>query len=56
MRADEGDETVNDYAVEGEQTLGRIKDSQRSALGRFLLRITTFVGANKAAAGGRRAR
>ena len=58
MRAEEGDETVNDYAVEGEQTLGRIKDSQRagSALGRFVLRITKFVGANKAAAGGRRAR
>jgi hypothetical protein len=58
MRAEEGDETVNDYAVEGEQTLGRIKDSQRagSALGGFLLRITKFVGANKAAAGGRRAR
>jgi hypothetical protein len=27
MRAEEGDETVKDYAVEGEQTLGRIKDS-----------------------------
>jgi hypothetical protein len=57
MRAEEGDETVNDYAVEGEQTLGRIKDSQRagSPLGRLFLRITKFVGANKAGAGGRRA-
>jgi len=30
MRAEEGDETVNDYAVEGRQALGRIKSSQRS--------------------------
>ena len=29
MRAEEGDETVNDYAAKGQQTLGRIKDSQR---------------------------
>jgi hypothetical protein len=51
MRAEEGDETVNDYAVEGEQTLDRIKDSQRagSPLGRLFLRIARFVGANKAA-------
>lgn len=30
MRAEEGDETVNDYAAEGRQTLGRIKASQRA--------------------------
>ena len=30
MRAEEGDETVNDYAVEGKQTLGRIQAIQRS--------------------------
>ncbi len=30
MRAEEGDETVNDYAIEGKQTLGRIKSSQRA--------------------------
>jgi hypothetical protein len=58
MRAEEGDETVNDYAAEGEQTLGRIKDSQRagSPLGRLFLRITKFVGANRASVGRRRPR
>ncbi len=30
MRAEEGDENVKDYAAEGEQTLGRIKGSQRT--------------------------
>ena len=30
MRAEEGDETVKDYATEGKQTLGRIKDSQHA--------------------------
>jgi hypothetical protein len=30
MRAEEGDETVEDYAVEGRQTLGRIQAIQRS--------------------------
>lgn len=30
MRAEEGDETVKDYAAEGKQTLGRIKASQRA--------------------------
>jgi hypothetical protein len=41
MRAEEGDETVNDYAAEGKQTLGRIKDTQRqgSPLGRVVRRI-----------------
>lgn len=29
MRAEEGDESVKDYAAEGKQTLGRIKSSQR---------------------------
>ncbi|ORW15728.1 hypothetical protein [Mycobacterium nebraskense] len=30
MRAEEGDETVQDYAAEGKQALGRIKASQRA--------------------------
>ncbi|WP_167380239.1 hypothetical protein [Mycobacterium scrofulaceum] len=30
MRAEEGDESVKDYAAEGEQTLGKIKASQRA--------------------------
>lgn len=30
MRAEEGDETVKDYAAEGKQALGRIKASQRA--------------------------
>jgi hypothetical protein len=44
MRAEEGNETVNDYAVEGKQTLGRIKDSQRAAspLGRIVRRFAKF--------------
>ncbi len=48
MRAEEGDETVKDYAVEGKQALGRIKDSQRagSPLGRFVRRIAKFFGAD----------
>lgn len=41
MRAEEGNESLKDYAVEGEQTLDKIKESQpaRSPLGRFLRRI-----------------
>jgi len=41
MRAEEGNETVNDYAIEGEQTLDRIKDSQRARtpLGRVVRRL-----------------
>ena len=38
MRAEEGDETVEDYAAEGRQTLGRIQAIQRSGrrrLGKF---------------------
>jgi len=31
MRAEEGDETVKDYANEGEQTLNRIKKAQDSS-------------------------
>ncbi|GLB84838.1 hypothetical protein [Mycobacterium kiyosense] len=30
MRAEEGDESVKDYAIEGEQALDRIKKSTRS--------------------------
>jgi hypothetical protein len=45
MRAEEGDETVNDYAIEGKQTLGRIKDCQRagSPLGRVIRRLAKFL-------------
>jgi hypothetical protein len=45
MRAEEGDETVNDYATEGKQTLGRIKDTQRagSPLGRVVRRLSKFL-------------
>ena len=41
MRAEEGDESVKDYAAEGKQTLGRIKDSQRagSPVGRLVRRV-----------------
>jgi hypothetical protein len=41
MRAEEGDETVNDYAVEGKQTHDKIKETQRagSPLGRVVARI-----------------
>jgi hypothetical protein len=44
MRAEEGDETVNDCAAEGKQTIDRIEDSQRagSPLGRFVRRLTEF--------------
>ena len=31
MRAEEGDETIKDYADEGEQTLSKIKDAQDSS-------------------------
>ena len=45
MRADEGDETVNHYAIEGKQTLGRIKDCQRggSPLDRVVRRLAKFL-------------
>jgi hypothetical protein len=50
MRAEEGDETINDYAAEGKQALGRIKDSQRagSPLGRFVRRLTKFFRGERA--------
>jgi len=45
MRAEEGDETVNDYAIESKQTLGRIKDSQRagSPFGRVVRRLAKLL-------------
>jgi hypothetical protein len=54
MRAEEGDETVNDYAVEGKQTLGRIKDSQRagSPLGRIVGRFAKFFRGEQDSPGG----
>jgi hypothetical protein len=44
MRAEEGDETVDDYAAEGKQTFDRIKESQRARgpFGRAIRRITEF--------------
>ncbi|WP_407689050.1 hypothetical protein [Mycobacterium sp. HUMS_1102779] len=44
MRAEEGDETVEDYAVEGEQALGKLKSSQRPGirLGRIARRFATM--------------
>ncbi|SPM34355.1 hypothetical protein BN971_02532 [Mycobacterium rhizamassiliense] len=30
MRAEEGDESLKDYAVEGKQTLGKIKETQHA--------------------------
>jgi hypothetical protein len=54
MRAEEGDETVNDYAAQGKQTLGRIKDSQRagSPLGRIVRRFTKFFRGEHDSPGG----
>jgi hypothetical protein len=48
MRAEEGDETVKDYAIESKQTLGRIKDAQsaRRPVGRFVRRLAKFFGAS----------
>jgi hypothetical protein len=47
--AEEGDETINGYAVQGEQTLGRIKDSQRagSPAGRIVRRFASSFGAKR---------
>ncbi|WP_172826687.1 hypothetical protein [Mycobacterium sp. 1423905.2] len=53
MRAEEGDESVKDYAKEGEQTLNRIKDSQQQG-GGFLGQIgRRVVGLFKSASGSR---
>jgi hypothetical protein len=52
MRAEEGDESVKDYAAEGKQTLDSIKDSQRagSPLGRVVRRVAKIFGADGGAA------
>ncbi|MCV7199857.1 hypothetical protein [Mycobacterium angelicum] len=39
MRAEEGDESVQDYAAEGQQALSRIKSSRRGGLGRIAHRF-----------------
>ena len=46
MRAEEGDETAKDYAAEGKQTLGRIKESQRASnpVFRVARKIGNFFG------------
>jgi len=45
MRAEEGDETVKDYAAEGKQALGKIKETQRagSPLGKLVRRLAGSV-------------
>jgi hypothetical protein len=54
MRAEEGDESVNDYAAEGKETLDRINDSQRagSPVGRVLRRITNLFRAGPSSSDG----
>jgi hypothetical protein len=55
MRAEEGDETIKDYAVEGKQTLDRIKDTRRagSPLRRMVRRITNLFGSKSNSLGGK---
>ncbi|OBG55823.1 MULTISPECIES: hypothetical protein [unclassified Mycobacterium] len=54
MRAEEGDETVKDYAAEGKQALGRIKSSQRSGnrFGDVAKRFARLWGGDRAAEDG----
>ena len=54
MRAEEGDETVDDYAKQGKQTHDRIKDTQRAAspLGRVIGRIAKFFRGEDDSPGG----
>ncbi|SPM40179.1 hypothetical protein BN973_05405 [Mycobacterium numidiamassiliense] len=54
MRAEEGDESVKDYAAEGKQALGRIKDAQRagSPLGRILRRVANIFRGERDRPGG----
>jgi hypothetical protein len=44
MRAEEGDETVEDYAAQGEQALHRIKDAQRRSGSRIGRAARRFLG------------
>ncbi|BAX94580.1 hypothetical protein [Mycobacterium shigaense] len=48
MRAEEGDETLKDYAAEGEQALDKMKDSERepSLVGRIVGRISKVFRGN----------
>ncbi|CDO90999.1 hypothetical protein [Mycobacterium triplex] len=54
MRAEEGDETVNDYAREGKQTHDRIEEARRagSTLGRVAQRIAKFFRGEHDSPGG----
>ena len=54
MRAEEGDETVNDYAREGKEAHDRIKEGQRagSPVGRLLGRLTKFFRGEHDSPGG----
>lgn len=54
MRAEEGNESLRDYAVEGEETLGKIKETQRARnpIGRVFSRIVkVFRGGQDAPRG-----
>ncbi len=54
MRAEEGDETVGDYAREGKQTHDRIKETQRagSPLGRVVQSIAKLFRGGDESPGG----
>ncbi|MDT5148163.1 MAG: hypothetical protein QOC58_2808 [Mycobacterium sp.] len=54
MRAEEGDETVKDYAAEGKQTLDSIKSSKRSGsrLGAIARRFATVWRGDHGSGGG----
>ncbi|GFG66192.1 hypothetical protein MKUB_36820 [Mycobacterium kubicae] len=54
MRAEEGDESVKDYAKEGEQTLNRINETQGqggSFLSRIGRRVSGFFGSGSGSRG-----
>lgn len=56
MRAEEGDESLKDYAVEGKQTLGKIKETQhaRGPIAGLFSRIAkVFRGGGQGAPPGR---
>ncbi|GBG36216.1 hypothetical protein [Mycobacterium montefiorense] len=54
MRAEEGDESVEDYAREGKQTHDKIKEVQRpgSPLGRVVARVAKFFRGEHDSPGG----
>ncbi|MEE6136770.1 hypothetical protein SKC41_10530 [Mycobacterium sp. 050128] len=54
MRAEEGDESVNDYARKGKQTHDRIKQARRSGgpVGRIAQRLAKFFRGEHDSPGG----